>query len=466
MNILVAIANYGDKNMAFLNTIIREYQSMPYHVDIVVMSNIPKTLGPGVEVKVGLPTKDPWSLPFGHKKLFAERSKEYDLFIYSEDDTLIRENNIRAFMDVTHILPEQEIAGFVRYEVDTSGNKYYSTVHSHFHWVPDSAKAIGGYTFARFTNDHSACYLLTQKQLKKAIDSGGFLVAPHSERYDLLVTAATDPYTQCGFSKVICISRLQDFEIHHMPDVYIGKLGLSDSEFQRQIEALLKHAADAGHEGTLFPTATRLKQERWSKSYYEKNRGDITALIPRHAVEVLSVGCGWGATEEALVHKGHKVVAIPLDAIIGASAQAKGVEVTCPDFERAYDELSGRSFDCMVFSDVLQYLHDPVKILSRYADLLTEEGFMVISVPNFQHIMVRRQLASEGISSGDANAFDRLGIHLTSKGMLQKWMKQSNLKVDRLIPGFRGRGEKLAPVTPGILRKLIASHYIVVARRS
>ena len=141
---------------------------MSYQTDIVVLSNIPKELGPGIEVKVGLPSKNPWSLPFAHKKLFAERANDYDLFIYSEDDTLITENNIKAFLDVTRILPEHEIAGFLRYEFDTLGKKYYSTVHSHFHWIPGSVKRIGDYSFARFTNDHSACYLLT----REAIENG------------------------------------------------------------------------------------------------------------------------------------------------------------------------------------------------------------------------------------------------------------------------------------------------------
>jgi hypothetical protein len=308
MKILVGIANYGTKNMGFLRTVISEYQSMSHQIDIVVFSNIPKALGRGVEVKVGLPSKNPWALPFAHKKVFAERANEYDLFIYSEDDTLITEHHIKAFLDVTRILPAHEIAGFLRYEVDSLGKKYYSTVHSHFHWIPGSVKRIGDRTFARFTNDHSACYLLTREQLKMAIDSGGYLVEPHDERYDLLVTAATDPYTQCGLSKVICISHLQDFGLHHLPDIYIGRLGLAEDEFHRQIETLLKN--DEESHGRLFLAETKFKQGRWSKHYYEKCREDMIGLIPNTVKQVLSIGCSWGATEEALVHKGHKVSAI------------------------------------------------------------------------------------------------------------------------------------------------------------
>ena len=114
MRILVAIASYGTKNLKYLQALLTEYRRMPFEVDVVVLSNEPKELGEDVEVLVGLPTRNPRSLPFGHKALFAERAKDYDLFIYSEDDTLITERNIRAFLDAIGVLPAHEIAGFLR----------------------------------------------------------------------------------------------------------------------------------------------------------------------------------------------------------------------------------------------------------------------------------------------------------------------------------------------------------------
>ena len=77
----------------------------------------------------------------------------------------------------------------------------------------------------------------------------------------------------------------------------------------------------------------------------------------------------------------------PSDSIIGACAEAKGVEVTIPDFEKAYETISGRRFDCMIFSEILQHLHDPVKILSRFANLLTDEGMIIISRANFRNVI-------------------------------------------------------------------------------
>ena len=72
---------------------------MSFQVDIVVLSNLKKQLGPDIEVLVGLPNRDPWSLPFSHKKVFAERLQKYDIFVYSEDDILITEQALKRLSE-------------------------------------------------------------------------------------------------------------------------------------------------------------------------------------------------------------------------------------------------------------------------------------------------------------------------------------------------------------------------------
>jgi hypothetical protein len=47
---------------------------------------------------VGCAMKDLRSLPFGHKKLFADLVSGYDLFHYSKGKTLNTERNIRTFV--------------------------------------------------------------------------------------------------------------------------------------------------------------------------------------------------------------------------------------------------------------------------------------------------------------------------------------------------------------------------------
>ena len=193
MKILVAIANYGVKNIEYAKRLIHEFQSMPFDVDIFVLSEVPKNYGLNVTVLVGLPSKDPWSLPFAHKKLFAENIDKYDVFIYTEDDVLIKTENILAFLSATEQINDGLLPGFIRYELYPDGKKNYPDIFGLHHWLPGSVAKCGDYVFAKLSNDHSACYILTQAQLQKAFISGGFLVPPHSGRYDLICSPGTLP---------------------------------------------------------------------------------------------------------------------------------------------------------------------------------------------------------------------------------------------------------------------------------
>src|SRR5208337_183549 len=170
MKILVTIASWGTKNDQYLSRLIREYGSMSFDVDVMVLSNLPKSVGPGASVHlVDLKGNEPWSFPFAHKKIFAEHLNDYDLFIYSEDDTLITESNIRAFLKACTVLERNEIPGFLRFEHGTDGRINYPEMHGPFHWDCQSVRRRKDQVFASFTNEHSACYVLTREQLQRAI---------------------------------------------------------------------------------------------------------------------------------------------------------------------------------------------------------------------------------------------------------------------------------------------------------
>lgn len=457
MKILTAIANYGIKNKDYLNTLLREYRSMQHDVDIIVLSDIPKELGDGIEVAVGLPAKNPWSLPFGHKKIFAERANNYDLFIYTEDDILITEKNIRAFLEATQILPKNEIAGFMRYEAASSSqgstDRWFPDVHGHFHWIPDSVKSREGHSFASFTNEHSACYMLTKEQLKKAIDSGGFVVGPHEGQYDLLCTAATDPYTQCGFTKVICISRLDDFLVHHLSNKHVGKVGLRSDDFQKQVEMLLSNNKNRK---PLIKAETK-----WSKSYYEPLRDDILSLIPSETKNVLSIGCGMGLTEASLVEKGVRVVVVPLDSIIAVCAESKGIEVTIPDIEESIKSLSNERFDSIIFSEILQSIPKPVEALFRYSRLLAPDGVMIISVPNFNYFKRWKDLLSNRFSKID---FSMSGFHFTTEKAIKQWLKEAGIKDISVIYGVKKNYRWYVKLSLGVLKEFLASKLLFVGK--
>jgi methionine biosynthesis protein MetW len=439
LRILVAIANYGTRNDKYLERLIEEYRKMPLTIDIILLSNTTKNFGPNIQTVVGLPSKDPWSLPFLHKQIFADRMNDYDLFIYSEDDTLITQNNIDAFLKATEVLPPNEIAGFIRSETDSAGNVYFPTAHGHFHWRPGSVKCVGPYTFAFFTNEHSACFILTRSQLQTAIKSGGFLVPPHSDQYDLLVTAATDPYTQCGFRKMVCISHLNDFVVPHLPNKYVGKLGIPDAEMFRLTSRLVEIANHRAKDTALMTVETKLPGQMWSKGFYEPCRPEILSMIPASSKKVLSVGCGSGVIEGELIKRGHNVVGIPLDSVIAAAAEAKGVNVIHGDFASSKAQLADSRFDCILFTNVLHLVDNPVEILESFLELLSPEGRMIVCTPNLGALRIPwRRIRRRAQYKHLAN-FAKSGMHLTTRRTIRNWFHRVNLKIDRVDAVF---GEK------------------------
>ena len=468
MKALVAIASYGLTNEKYLARLVSEYQSMSLDVDIVVISNLRKPVAPGVEVLVvDLKGKDPWSLPFIHKELFASRIDNYELFIYSEDDTLILERNLRAFLDVSAVLPEDEIPGFLRFEEAPDGKLNYPEMHGHFHWDPGSVRVRGDHTLAFFTNEHSACYVLTREQLRRAIVSGGFLVPAHSGKYDLLCTAATDPYTQCGFRKLICISHLADFLIHHLPNKYVGtSFGVDDAELRRQVQVLLQLGKKKYLRTSLFDTETKLPDWRHSKSYYEEIQTAVIDAIPAGVRTVLSIGCGWGATEARLALRGLRVTAVPIDAVIAGGAQAEGVEVVTGDFATIRTKLSGRKFDCLLLSNTLHLISDPSGVLASFGSLLAPGGVSIAMVPHISHLgliwkALRRDrrikiLASHG----------ETGVHLVSHRVVKKWVRNAGMRVEGISNILGSRAEGIRRFTPDIVSPWLADSFIAVAKRT
>jgi 2-polyprenyl-3-methyl-5-hydroxy-6-metoxy-1,4-benzoquinol methylase len=461
LRILVALASHGTANDAYLLRVIREYRSMPFDIHIVVISNANKMVDSGVEVIVGQPNRNPWSLPFLHKQLFVEQAEKYDIYIYSEDDILITEQNIMAFLEVSQSLHEDEIAGYLRVEYDSYHNISYPDVHFHFHWEPASVRVRGKYTLAHFTNEHAACYVLSREHLRRAIQSGRFFVEPHEWKYDLACTAATDPYTQCGFEKLIPISDLDRFTVWHLSNKYIGKLGIDQGKMKMQISALMQLNARQCSDRTLFQTGTALKRCLHSKNYYEPLNECVMSLIPKQTRSVLSIGCGWGATEVGLVEKGMRVVALPLDSVISGEAATRGVEIVFGEFVIARAKLDMEKFDCILYLNVLHLIQDPIHILSLFSDVASEHSITIIQVPN----MFFYKNIWDGIRGVESiwnwGTHSLTGVHPTCKRLIRNWCYGSRLRITKMIQICPNGVKSTCRIMPA----LCASELIAIAQK-
>ncbi len=115
---------------------------------------------------------------------------------------------------------------------------------------------------------------------------------------------------------------------------------------------------------------------------------DLLERIPLTAQSVLDVGCNGGALGTAYRRFN------PRALLLGIEPDATAAELAARRLDRvaAVDvELNplpfalDRPIDCIIYGDVLEHLRDPWAVLRRHAEALSEDGTMVICVPNVHH---------------------------------------------------------------------------------
>lgn len=238
MKILVGITNWGVYHDGYLERLLTEYRGMGLPLHLVVFCGAGKDLGADVETAVRPQGGDTLALTWAHRAYFAEHVNDYDVFVYSEDDILITERNLKAWIQANEILGDSEkVPGFFIKEEAPGAIPNYCQAHASFGW--EEVETHGEDKFAYFSNVHSACSVLSRKQLEFAIRSGNYLgeprgAGPYAERE----LACSGPFYECGLRKLIPISRFQDFIVIHIPASYIGVLGTPEHQIRRQIESL------------------------------------------------------------------------------------------------------------------------------------------------------------------------------------------------------------------------------------
>lgn len=461
MRILVAIAHHGSKNRRYFLHMLDSFRSMDHEVDVVALCEEAKDLPGDVEQLVGLPSKNPWSLPFAHRKLFADRRDAYDLFLYSEDDTLIEQRHLDTFVALNAQLPEHLIPGFMRFEVAPGGNRSYCTVHSFYRWDPASTFRSGNLAFARFTNDHSACYALTRPQLDRALASGGFLVQPHQGRYDMLVSAATDVYTNCGFKKVLCVDRIEDQLVHHMPNVYLGRMGVDEATFRVQLDELRRLAGTTSLPDQLLIPETRLESRFWDRHSFPRVTHVLPKFLPSQPVRILSVGTSSGELEERLVELGHDVAAIPTDPLFSSVLEKRGIDHLDSRMPTEDSLREAGTFDLVLAFDLLPYIADPVALLARLRMSLGRSGELIATVPDHRRYAARNLVpGAERVTL--PRAFGADGMHRTDGTVLRGWLRASGFEIDEFRHRSTTRSE---PIGTGGLPARIRGNTLLVRAR-
>ena len=201
--------------------------------------------------------------------------------------------------------------------------------------------------------------------------------------------------------------------------------------------------------------------------YFDHDRADLVARLPRPLGRVLDVGCGAGRVGEELRRNGAtQVVGLELDPQAVAAARRVFDAVHEGDALTSARALAQASFDTIVCYDLLEHLYDPAALLRELHRLLAPGGHLHVSVPNARHASLLRDLYLRG-TFGYTTWGHRDSTHI-------RWFTRSDL--ERLLTEcgwevvavdthpFKPYRRVLTWATAGALRELFAVQWFVLCR--
>lgn len=123
---------------------------------------------------------------------------------------------------------------------------------------------------------------------------------------------------------------------------------------------------------------------------YSALNGEVFSKVPPVANSVLDVGCGTGVMGAALKNQNPKriVCGITYSGEEGAIAGKVLDEVWIADLNNTPHSIKF-TFDCMIFSHVLEHTYKPESVLNSFINFLNPGGVVIIALPNVLQVKQR-----------------------------------------------------------------------------
>ena len=155
----------------------------------------------------------------------------------------------------------------------------------------------------------------------------------------------------------------------------------------------------------------------------------IVAQLVGTDKRTLDVGCATGYLAQALAAQGCVVSGLEYDAEAAEEARPHLERLVVGDLNTMTlaDAFAGTAFDAVVFGDVLEHLLDPTSALRDAVGLLTDDGSIVISIPNVAHGSLRLALLQGAWRYRDTGLLDRTHIHFYTLDGLEELLDSAGL---------------------------------------
>jgi SAM-dependent methyltransferase len=292
-------------------------------------------------------------------------------------------------------------------------------------------------------------------------------------------TAVTGPCIVCGSPKVHYRFSIGDFRVEQCSICKLMRLNPQPGDKQLGEIYGAQYFIMAG-DGEAQHHASALKSNT-AKDYL-----DLIAAYAGGPLQgdLLEIGCGHGDLILQAAERGLRVTGLEYSAhsaAVAAERLGDRGEVIVGEIASLAD--TGRSFDIIVFADVLEHVRDPRSFLHKVHALLKKEGLAVAIVPSLDSLSARLMGTSwvefkpEHLWYFSTSNLRRL-LHSESFSGLIAFPARKTLSFDYILGHFDHYPRQpfssvlkfLKPLLPGSLRrhpvKVTASGIVMVARRA
>jgi len=164
--------------------------------------------------------------------------------------------------------------------------------------------------------------------------------------------------------------------------------------------------------------------------YHNLARPEILALIPTTSRRVLDLGCGTGALGKALKEKQQcHVTGIELNKEAFEVAKRNLDICICDNLNRYNPALTHTKYDCIILADILEHLIDPWSVLQKFASVLTDDGVIIASIPNFAHPWITTRLTKGIFQYTKTGITDITHLRFFTKTSIFQMFYRAGLKI-------------------------------------
>ena len=200
------------------------------------------------------------------------------------------------------------------------------------------------------------------------------------------------------------------------------------------------------------------------------SRCKIFRLVPSGS-KVLEIGVGSGRLANLLsIRKKCRVYCVEKDAAMAGIARNKCVEILNMDIETEELPYGSGAFDCIILGNVLEHMKNPTKILANLKEHLSDNGFIIYSVPNIVNWHSRTTIFFGKFEYAENGVFDRSHLRFYNLNSAKKLALDAGYKITWLdvTPSIYLFKERLNFLWYGLAKlwkNLFADEFIIQAKK-